>query len=43
MTAAYRARAEAQRHEADGFLAKPFEVDELLAVVARHARPSGAE
>ncbi len=39
MTAAYRARAEAQRHEADGFLAKPFEVDELLAVVARYARP----
>jgi CheY-like chemotaxis protein len=40
MTAASRARVEAERHAVAGFLAKPFEVDELLAVVARHAAPA---
>jgi len=35
MTAAYRARVEAERHRVAGFLAKPFDVDDLLAVVAR--------
>ncbi len=42
MTAAYRARSEARRHDVAGFLAKPFDVDDLLAVVARHAVPHGA-
>jgi len=40
LTAAYRARAEAERHDVAGFLAKPFDVDELLAVVARYAAPT---
>ncbi len=40
MTAAHRARSEAERHAVAGFLAKPFDVDELLAVVARHAAPA---
>jgi CheY-like chemotaxis protein len=35
MTAGYRARAEAARHGADGFLAKPFAIDDVLALVAR--------
>lgn len=40
LTAAYRASAEAERHDVAGFLAKPFDVDELLAVVARYAAPT---
>jgi two-component system, chemotaxis family, chemotaxis protein CheY len=35
MTAGYRAQAEAARHNAEGHLGKPFEMDDLLAVVAR--------
>jgi CheY-like chemotaxis protein len=35
VTAGARARAEAEQHGADGYLAKPFELDALLAVVDR--------
>ena len=35
MTAGYRAQTEAERHNAEGHLGKPFEMDDLLAVVAR--------
>ncbi len=35
MTAGYRARAEAERHQAAGYLAKPFDMDDLLSTVAR--------
>jgi CheY-like chemotaxis protein len=37
MTAAFRARAEAEAHHAAGFLAKPFDVDDLIDTVARFA------
>lgn len=37
MTAGYRARTEAERHGADGYVAKPFELTDLLAVVERFA------
>jgi len=37
MTAGYSARAEAERHGAAGYLAKPFEVEDLLAIVSRYA------
>jgi DNA-binding NtrC family response regulator len=43
MTAAYRARVEAERHRVAGFLAKPFDVDDLLAVVARCVAPAEGE
>ena len=35
MSAGYRAKAAAEQYRADGYLAKPFELDELLAVVKR--------
>ena len=35
MTAGLRAELEAEQHGADGFLAKPFELDDLLQLVAR--------
>lgn len=35
MTAGYSARAEAEAHHADGYLEKPFNVDDLLRIVAR--------
>ena len=35
MSAGLRAQTEAERHRAEGHLAKPFEVDELLALVRR--------
>ena len=35
MTAGYRARAEAERHAAAGYIAKPFDMDHLLDVVGR--------
>lgn len=35
MSAGYRARTEAERHNADAQLGKPFEMDELLRIVAR--------
>ena len=37
MTAGNQAREEARRHQANGFLAKPFDLDELLNTVARFA------
>lgn len=38
MTAGYSARTEAERHGAAGYLAKPFEVEDLLDTVARFAK-----
>lgn len=38
LTAAQDAAARAAQINADGFLGKPFELDDLLAVVARYAR-----
>jgi CheY-like chemotaxis protein len=38
VTAATDAAARAAQIDADGYLAKPFEVNEMLAVVGRHAR-----
>src|SRR5581483_3296430 len=35
MTAGYRAQAEAAAHDAAGYLAKPFELDDVLSVVGR--------
>jgi DNA-binding NtrC family response regulator len=35
MTAGYRAKAEAERHGAAAHLAKPFDLEELLATVER--------
>jgi CheY-like chemotaxis protein len=37
VTAAENARARAEEIAADGWLAKPFDIDELLAAAARHA------
>ena len=37
MTAGYRAKTEAERHNAEGHLGKPFEMDDLLRLVARFA------
>ena len=37
MTAGYQACREAERHGADGGLAKPFELDEVLQLVERFA------
>jgi chemosensory pili system protein ChpA (sensor histidine kinase/response regulator) len=42
MTAGYRAQAEAEAYKAAGFLAKPFEIDEVLAVVQRFTAPDGS-
>jgi two-component system response regulator MprA len=38
MTASERAEQEAKEIDADDFVAKPFDVDNLLRVVARHQR-----
>lgn len=35
MTAGDRARAEAERHRVAGYLAKPFSIDDLLAIIER--------
>ena len=37
MTAGLRSQAEAERHGADGYLVKPFDLDQLLDLVARFA------
>lgn len=37
MTAAENARRWAEEIGADGYLAKPFEIDALIAAVERHA------
>ncbi|HET8568404.1 MAG TPA: response regulator [Candidatus Limnocylindria bacterium] len=39
MTAAANARHWAEEIDATAFLAKPFDIDELLTVVERHTRP----
>lgn len=41
MTAAENARTWADEIGADGYLAKPFEIDVLIAAVARYARAEG--
>jgi CheY-like chemotaxis protein len=38
MSAGYRVRAEAERHGADGHLAKPFDLVSLLDTVQRFTR-----
>jgi CheY-like chemotaxis protein len=38
VTAAEDARARAEEIEADGWLAKPFDLEDVLTVAARHAR-----
>jgi len=43
MTAAHDAAVWAREIAADGFLPKPFEIRELLAVVERHLAPLGGE
>jgi len=37
VTAAENARARAEEVEAEGWLSKPFEIDDVLRIVARHA------
>ena len=37
MTAGFRAKTEAERHQVDGYIGKPFALDELVAVVERFA------
>lgn len=41
VTAAENARARAAEVEAEGWLAKPFEIDEVLRMVAGHAHAAG--
>lgn len=41
MTAGLRAQQEAERHHADGFLPKPFELEHVLAVAQRFVPPHG--
>jgi DNA-binding response OmpR family regulator len=43
VTAAENARRRAEEIGADGWLAKPFDLDEVLAMVARFLGPPGAE
>jgi two-component system sensor histidine kinase/response regulator len=38
MTAGPQARVEAERHHADGYIAKPFDPDALVATVAQHVQ-----
>jgi DNA-binding response OmpR family regulator len=38
VTAAEDARGRAEEIDADGWLAKPFDLDDVLAIAARHAR-----
>ena len=42
MTAGYRAAEEAAKHRVAGYLAKPFDLDELVAVVERVAARAAA-
>ena len=35
MSAGYRVKTEAERHHADGYIAKPFDLNELIRVVER--------
>ncbi|HET7823953.1 MAG TPA: response regulator [Anaeromyxobacter sp.] len=43
VTAAENARRRAEEIGADGWLSKPFDLDEVLAMVARFLGPAGAE
>jgi len=43
MSAGYDAREEARRHHADGYLNKPFDMDDLLNTVATTLRPHSNE
>jgi CheY-like chemotaxis protein len=43
VTAAENARKRAEEIGADGYLAKPFDLDEVLVMVARFLGPPGAE
>ncbi|HET9594926.1 MAG TPA: response regulator [Anaeromyxobacteraceae bacterium] len=43
VTAAEDARARAEEIEADGWLEKPFEIDDVLRIVARWLGPAGAQ
>lgn len=40
MTAGQHARAEAEKHRVAGFIAKPFDIDDLIACVSRFAQPT---
>jgi len=42
VTAAENARASAAEIEADGWLSKPFDLDDVLALAERHAGPPGS-
>jgi DNA-binding response OmpR family regulator len=42
MTASEHAEKQAREIDADDFVAKPFDVDNLLRVVARHQRADDA-
>jgi CheY-like chemotaxis protein len=42
VTAAENARARAAEVEADGWLSKPFEIDDVLRIVAHHAAAGAA-
>jgi DNA-binding response OmpR family regulator len=43
VTAAENARARAEEIGADGWLAKPFDIDEVLRAAQRHAGPPGVD
>ncbi|HZZ86492.1 MAG TPA: response regulator [Anaeromyxobacteraceae bacterium] len=43
ITAAENARARAAEVEADGFLEKPFDLDDVIRAVSRHVRPAPAQ
>jgi len=43
VTAAENARARAAEVEADGWLAKPFEIDDVLRIVANHAAAAASD
>lgn len=40
MTAGHQARAEAEKHRVAGYIAKPFDIDDLISCVARYAQPA---
>jgi CheY-like chemotaxis protein len=42
VTAAEDARSRAEEIEADGWLAKPFDLEDVLAIAKRHTAPRGA-
>ena len=40
MSAGYRVKTEAERHHADGYIAKPFDLNQLIRVVERFTATS---